>query len=1672
MQHTGALTEHFRMRSLWSQFAPWQKPSAHRAARKRRSSGESALARGRRCCVEHLEPRYLLSFTFVGSVGGGKSKAWGDVNNDGWVDIYNGDSVMLNDNGSFFSNSISGDNIEVPGQGWALWGDFDNDEYLDIYSYDENRLFRNINGTSFVEIALPPAPNSVRRGAALGDFNNDSYLDMYVAGYEDSGAQRDFILTNNQNHTFTVSWVQSDIVPGRGVTAADFDQDGDLDVYVSNYRLEPNFLYRNDGSGNFVNVAVDQSHPNTRNTDPGWRGGHSIGAAWGDFNSDGLIDLFAGNFAHDDNRGDQPESRFLRNRGPADDYRFDDMGQSGVFYQESYASPAVGDYNNDGYPDLFFTTVYSTASFGVPNRAVLFHNNNGSWSFSDVTAAEGLGDISSTYQAAWADYDNDGDLDLITGANLYRNNGNSNNWLSVHLKGDGNLVNSAAIGSTVRAAIDDLLVTRVVEAGTGEGNANDLTLHFGLGSYAGEVALEISWADGTVENIRVDANQRIEYVYGTDPPVDPPVEEETEVYDIGEVGKITNLTHLPQTITLNRSYQNPVVFAQSASNNEPQSAVPRVTNVQSNQFTIYLAESPDGSGSHASETVTYVVLEAGRHLLHNGSALEVGLVDTSKTVGNQISNSWEPVSFSESFSETPVVLTQVQTTSGSPYLKTRHLETSPSSVILALEQEEAVTTPSVEETVGYLALSQGPGTWNSMRYEAGVTLDAVTDAFYSHSFTDPFESAPSLLTSLSTYDSPDNASVRYSDLTSSSVNLKIDEDESFDAEVAHTTEAVSYLAIEGEGTLTAQVPQLNIGEVGKITDLTHALQTISVIGNYTNPVVFAQSASTSDSEPAVVRVTNVQSDQFSMYVAEPSNQGASHGSETVTYVVVEAGTYRLSDGTRIEAGTVDTTKTVGKSVSNAWESVNFESSFAETPVVLSQIQTTHGAPLMQTRYLTTSASSVLLALEPEEQTTSQSVQETIGYLAIEPGTGTWSGFSYEAAVTSNDVTDVWFQLSYDTAFEIVPSLLTSLSTYTGNDNARVRYTNTTPTGVQLKVEEDTTFDLETEHPKEAVAYLAIGGEGRLSVPMPEIEIGEVGSITNLTHQSQTIQLERDYLNPVVFSQSASTGDSQPAVVRVSNVQSDRFAIFLAEPSPTQGSSHGSETVTYVVLEAGTHQLGDSTQVHVGTIDTSATVGNQLSNSWEPVNFNTSFASTPVVLSQVQSNNNPGYLQTRHLSSSSSSLILGLEQQESLTSAAQTETVGYLAISEAAGSWNGFPYEAGKTDNAVTDAWYQLSYGSDFEDTPNLLTSLATYDGGDNAHVRYQSPTPSDVQLKVEEDTSFDLETAHTTEIVAFLAIGGQGILTAFNSVTPPLVIDFQQNGTAGASNELATLSYTFNEAVVVTVADLTLKNTNAGGAAVDLTGIEFHYDPDTYQATWDFSSVAAIGANSYSVTLAATSIVDLLGNPLDGNADGIGGDDYLHTIIVAYAGDYNSDNTVDTADYTIWRDTLGSSVPAFSGADGNGNGTIDQGDYSVWRDNYGTTLATATASSVTVEVTPVKPVTPAPMATPLTRATATAWANPARPASLPQSFYATLQSSVETRPPAVRQPDTSQDDAMLALYASQAHPKTTIDDSDLHILISDLATDDSRDTAFDAIDAGTYRLQAHYQCAEQLFGWK
>ncbi len=443
------------------------------------------------------------------------SVAWGDWNNDGYPDLFSETTLYTNNQTGSFSPTTPYGEI-----GYLSLGDYDNDGWLDLLGVRDTgnggqlmNLYRNDGGTGFVDDSAKFQVSSdhpwISMGNTWGDFNSDGYLDVYVSGWCRpwlGPPDDDVIYMSNEGNTFTENWKSSSVVSkayGKGVTVVDFDRDADLDVYVSNYWLTANYLWRNDGfNGTTGMTRVGGSVAN---------GGHTQGSTVGDFDNDGDFDIYVSNFAH----GGNPSSVFMENQGAAGGYSFISRGLSGIGQLEPFAAATTADYDNDGYLDLFITT-----SGGYPQSGqTKLYRNNGDWTFSQVDY--GLNNLGCCVQQGWADYDNDGFLDLATAGKLMRNPGTANwsnhDYLKVKLlggQGENGLINQAAIGAQVSIDVPGLgKVTRQVEGNTGvEGMSNDQTLHFGLGNYSGsKVDLEIFWPDGTIENVtNVAINQLVE----------------------------------------------------------------------------------------------------------------------------------------------------------------------------------------------------------------------------------------------------------------------------------------------------------------------------------------------------------------------------------------------------------------------------------------------------------------------------------------------------------------------------------------------------------------------------------------------------------------------------------------------------------------------------------------------------------------------------------------------------------------------------------------------------------------------------------------------------------------------------------------------------------------------------------------------------------------------------------------------------------------------------------------------------------------------------------------------------------------------------------------------------------------------------------------------------------
>jgi len=444
--------------------------------------------------------------------------AWGDYDHDGNVDLFVCSSVgssgsvtnrLYHNNGNgTFSRITTGAIVNERADSDApVWGDFDNDGDLDLFvsnwaSPVGDFFYRNEGDGTFTKITQGAwvTDSGAGIGAAWGDYDNDGYLDLYVVNSE---YQNDFLYHNNGDGTMTS--ITNGPLPtsgggSLGCAWADYDGDGDLDLFVANsgpgQPVQKDVQFRNDGNGVFTRIL----------TGAPTEGGHSVGVAWGDYDNDGDLDLFVTD-VFDNNR-------LYRNDGTNGFVRITE----GAIVNDggSSISAAWGDYDNDGYLDLFIAR--TRADYTAENN--LLYHNEGDGTFSKVTAGAVVNDGGRSFGCAWADFDNDGDLDLFVANGgysrepcfLYRNDGGTNKWILVRLIGT--VSNRSAIGAKVRvkATIQGKTVwqLREISGGSGYCSQNDLRAHFGLGNATNVEVVRIEWPSGIVQELRgVPAKQTL-----------------------------------------------------------------------------------------------------------------------------------------------------------------------------------------------------------------------------------------------------------------------------------------------------------------------------------------------------------------------------------------------------------------------------------------------------------------------------------------------------------------------------------------------------------------------------------------------------------------------------------------------------------------------------------------------------------------------------------------------------------------------------------------------------------------------------------------------------------------------------------------------------------------------------------------------------------------------------------------------------------------------------------------------------------------------------------------------------------------------------------------------------------------------------------------------------------
>lgn len=374
---------------------------------------------------------------------------------------------------------------------------------MSLLRNDGDNTFTDV--THAVGLALPAYPS---QSAAWADYDNDGDLDLYScsetmteAGVEAGAPVFPSRLFRNHDGAFTDITQQAGVANMRfckGSAWGDYDNDGDPDLYVSNFG-EPNRLYRNDG-GIFTDVAAALGVADPLDSFAAW--------FW-DYNNDGWLDLFVAGYGTDigdvaadylalPNHGATP--RLYRNDGAGN---FHDVTQQAGLSRVHLAMGAnFGDLDNDGYLDFYLGTGYPSYDALAPN---IMYRNDGEGRFQDVTFAGGFGHLQKGHGISFGDLDNDGDQDIFAQVGgfypgdgfvnaLYRNPGNANRWLTVRLVGAAS--NRAAIGARVKVTVAAADGERSVHALVGSGGsfgASTLAQEIGLGQARRIIALEAYW---------------------------------------------------------------------------------------------------------------------------------------------------------------------------------------------------------------------------------------------------------------------------------------------------------------------------------------------------------------------------------------------------------------------------------------------------------------------------------------------------------------------------------------------------------------------------------------------------------------------------------------------------------------------------------------------------------------------------------------------------------------------------------------------------------------------------------------------------------------------------------------------------------------------------------------------------------------------------------------------------------------------------------------------------------------------------------------------------------------------------------------------------------------------------------------------------------------------------
>jgi hypothetical protein len=580
-----------------------------------------------------------------------------------------------------------------------------------------------------------------------------------------------------------------------------------------------------------------------------------------------------------------------------------------------------------------------------------------------------------------------------------------------------------------------------------------------------------------------------------------------------------------------------------------------------------------------------------------------------------------------------------------------------------------------------------------------------------------------VLASIDTFAGSNTADVRMRNVDSATMELFVEEEQSADDETRHDVEDIGFFSARS-GPVTDR-SGTTIGEAGTVStdqDDRDEWHSVSLNGDFSNPVAFAQVMSYDGPDPCHVRLRSVDGTGFEFQIEEWDYLGGPHTTERIGYVVLEEGIHQLDGGVPLE---VDTT--VAK---HAWASVGFGASVGSDPVFITRCQTQNGSQEVVTRNRNVSGSGASVRLQEEEARDGQHVDETVGYLAMPQ---IRSAMPAEHVATTHEVAGVRFHGTRPSE----PVVLASIDTFNGSDTADARLRNVRRGGMEVFVEEEGSKDSEMNHYEEAIGFLRTG-TGPI-YDQSGARVGEAGVIdTDQPDPGQWHQamLDGRYTDPVVFAQVMTYNGANPCHVRILGPPLHTHFLFQIEEWGYLDGRHDTERIGYVVIEEGVHDLAGGDTVEVGT-----TEGD---DGWTNITFSGPVGTSPVLVSRSQTRNGSNEIVTRHRNVSASGAEIRLQEEQGRDDEHSTETIGYIAAPRSTPNVTTGLVEA-------TDEWVEGRLAGVPSTDPVVLGSVETFNGSNPVGVRMRNVGTSGFELFLQEEASADDETAHTIEDVALFA---------------------------------------------------------------------------------------------------------------------------------------------------------------------------------------------------------------------------------------------------------------------------------------------------------------------------------